>query len=233
MNDVPFGLRLMVCGKMGSGKSMAADYLVEAHHARRWSRSTRMKQLANAVAFGEPIDSMLEAVLPSADVRAVVIDQLRGYGDEYEPEPGKPRRLYQDVAEIVMMHDPLAFERELVARINAAATEGDFILIDDVRSRPAFDWYVSQQFWSIRIAASEDVRKQRMLARDGFVPAVETFEHLSETELDDVEVDFDVANEDAGREVIFTDLDEIVLLLRGGKSESGRAAMGQSDTEDH
>jgi hypothetical protein len=207
-------LRLMVCGKMGTGKSTAADYLVQCHGARRWSRSTLMKQLAHAVAFGEPIDDLLEIVLPADRLRARVAAELVVYSDDYEPEPGKPRRLYQDVAEIVMSHDPLAFERELVARIDADADGEECILIDDVRSRPAFDWYVSQNFRSVRIIASDAVRRQRMLARDGYIPDVATFEHPSETELDVVQVDFEVVNESDTPGALFSSLDAVVMALR-------------------
>lgn len=207
--------RLLITGKMGSGKSFAANYLEEEHGASRWSRTELMKRLAHAVAdhIGSP-DELLERIFPDPLQRAEVREDLLAYVCRYEPEPGKPRRLYQDITQICQNHDPLCFERELDSRIRAYG-EGGFSLIDDVRSRAAFDYFTERGYHSLRIEASEETRLARMLSRDGSLPPKETLEHPSETELDDVEHEFTIRNETSDVADLYAALDRVLKEIRG------------------
>lgn len=209
----------MICGKMGTGKSTASEYLENTHGATRWSRSDLMKRLAHAAAFqvGD-MEALLAAVLPDGDVRAEVRQDLLRYISTYEPEEGKPRRLYQDVAEIVIRRDPMAFERELTQRIEEARKKNpaSVMLIDDVRSRVSFDWFVSNGYVALRMLADEQVRAERMRERDGYLPDPKTFQHRSETELDAVEVTFEVVNNSADASDLYRQLDEVMERLRSG-----------------
>lgn len=200
---------------MGSGKSFAANYLEKEHHASRWSRTELMKRLAHAVAdhIGSP-DELLERIFPDPAQRAEVREELLSYVAHYEPEPGKPRRLYQDITQICQDHDPLCFERELDARIRACG-EGEFSLIDDVRSKAAFDYFTERGYRSLRIEAPEEVRLARMLRRDGSLPPKETLEHPSETELDGVPHEFVIHNESSDVEDLYRALDEVLAEIRG------------------
>lgn len=206
-------IRLLITGRMGSGKSVAADYLADRHGAVRWSRTELMKRLAHAVAdhIDSP-DGILERIFPNPDQRAQVRDELLSYVTDYEPEPDKPRRLYQEVTAICQDHDPLCFERELDARIRDVSC--DFSLIDDVRSPAAVDYFAARGYSTLRLEASEEVRKARMRARDGYLPSDAVLNHPSETELDAVEHELVIRNDDNGLDAFHRQLDELVAKLR-------------------
>lgn len=189
-------MKLIITGKMGSGKDFAAAYLEHKYGAQIWARTEMMKRLAHAmVDHTAAPDQILEAIFPEPGEREAVRRDLFHYAATYMPEIGKPRRLYQDVTEICQEHDPLCFERELAARIDRARDGSTFCLIDDVRSLAAYEFFVSQGFSSLRINASEELRKQRMLQRDGYLPDEETLVHPSETQLDGVQHTWTILNE--------------------------------------
>lgn len=212
--------RLLITGKMGSGKGFAAAYFVEHYGAQSWSRTEMMKLLAHAIVdrVGDP-DEVLTRIFPDPEQREDVRRELLAYAETYVPEPGKPRRMYQDVTEICQNHDPLCFEVELDARIQEAAAsasgESRFSLIDDVRSLAAFEYFTSIGYRSLRIEADEEVRRERMLARDGYLPSEETFEHLSETELDDVPHDFVVVNNGEDLDAFYAELRRVAEEVLG------------------
>ena len=215
--ESPAPLRLLICGKMGSGKSTAADYLVDHHGAVRWSRSTAMKRLAHAlVDQSEPVDPLLRELLRDPNMCASATAALIRYAASYEPEPGKPRRLYQDVAQIVMERDPLAFERDITRRIDQIdePTSDQMILVDDVRSIASFEWFRAHDFTSLRITASREQREARMRDRDGYLPDEETFAHRSELELDQERVDHEIENDSDDPSDLFRSVDVVVEELR-------------------
>lgn len=207
-------VRLMLTGKMGSGKTSGGDHIERVYGATRWVRTETMKRLAHALAdqVGD-LEALLAAVVPDDAQRDEVRARLLTYILSYEPEPGKPRRLYQDVAQIVMDADPLAFEREMFARMELAERDGArFQLVDDVRSAAAFEFFAERGYTSVRIDASDHTRRRRMLERDGYLPAEETFLHSSETDLDETAHDYVVNNDHDDPERFLRDLDQVVAV---------------------
>ena len=206
-------MKLLITGKMGSGKSLAANYLVSEYGAQRWSRTELMKRLAHAVVDHTlPPDPILEKIFPSASEREEVRSDLLRYAATYMPEFGKPRRLYQDITEICQNYDPLCFERELLHRIEDAPSE-NFCLIDDVRKMSAFEFFTSHDFRSLRIEADEEIRKDRILRRDGYLPSEETFVHSSEIELDAVPHEFTLSNNNEDLRAFYSELDDLMKTL--------------------
>lgn len=213
----PAPLRLMITGKMGSGKSSASAYLEEAHGATRWTRSESMKALAHALAFqAGDIDELLSSLLPDATAQARARQRLLAYAAGYQPEPGKPRRLYQDVAQILIDEDPLCFERELLGRMRRAEAEASsgFSLVDDVRNREALRFFSERGYRSLRIDAADAVCRRRMLDRDGYLPDESTFAHPSERELDAEPHEFCIVNDADDWAKLHAALDRIVAQLR-------------------
>ena len=216
-SNTPEPILLLMTGAMGAGKSVGADFYVEVRNASRWSRTELMKRLAHGVAdgIGDP-DEILARIFTDASVRADVAHELLSYIAVYEPEPGKPRRLYQDVTQICQEHDPLCFERELASRIDDAG-EAEFCLIDDVRIKAAFDFFTGLGYRSIRIDAVEEARRRRMLDRDGYLPPDEAFRHPSEIELANVAHDWTIDNNEDNPALLYRRLDGILTELRGGQ----------------
>lgn len=206
------GTRLMMTGTMGSGKTSAAARLETRYGAKIWVRTESMKRLSHALAdqVGD-VEALLTSLLPEKSERHQARDSLLRYISGYEPESGKKRRLYQDVTQIVMDVDPLAFERELYVRILEAERDSSvFSLVEDVRSVAAYHFFHSHGYPSLRIQASETVRRSRMLARDGYLPAPETFSHSSETALDAIAHDHTLVNDGSDVGAFYQRLDEFV-----------------------
>lgn len=170
-----------------------------------------MKRLAHSVGHGiGSTDELLERLFDNEAERDDVRRELLDY--EAPEEQGKPRLLYQQVTEIIQSHDPLCFEHELLKRIEDSGASG-FILIDDVRSLAAFEYFSEHGFKSVRINAPEDVRRRRMLSRDGHLPDEASFEHSSETDLDDVRHDFDIYNTSDDPADLYRAIDDVVAQI--------------------
>jgi hypothetical protein len=206
---------LLMTGAMGAGKSVGADFYVEHRGASRWSRTELMKRLAHALAdgVGDP-DAILVRIFDDGDDRAEVGHDLLAYIETYEPEFGKPRRLYQDITQICQDRDPLCFEREMAQRI-AEAGDAQFCLIDDVRSAASFEFFTGLGYRSIRIDAAEHVRRRRMKERDGYLPSEETFRHPSEIELNDITHDYRIDNNEDDPARLYRRLDDILVEISG------------------
>lgn len=211
---VPADVRMLLTGKMGAGKSYAALYLESAHGAVRWSRTELMKRLAHAVAngAGSP-DDVLNRLFSDEDERNHVRDSLFHYIVGYQEEPGKPRKLYQEITDICQEYNPLCFEVELANRIDAAAggEASKFSLVDDVRILPAFEYFNERGFVTVRITAPDDVCRSRMLRRDGYLPDEAAFSHISETELDGVTHEYVIDNSSANVRDLYAKLDQLVI----------------------
>lgn len=212
-------LRLLITGKMGSGKSFASAYLVEAHGAARWSRTELMKKLAHALAdqSGDP-DIVLARIFADREERDQVRRELLEFIARYQRESGKPRRLYQEVVAICQRHDSLCFETELATRMMLSPAR--FSIVDDVRTKASFEFFRERGFSTLRVNAPEPLRRARMLARDGALPSVETFRHYSELELDGVAHDFVIVN-DGSLDDLHAALDCVVERLRARDYEPG------------
>ena len=91
---------MLLTGSMGSGKSFISAYLTREHGAVRWSRTELMKRLAHAMVdhLGDA-DAILAQLFDAEDDCAQVRQELLAYANAYVPEPGKPRRLYQDITQ--------------------------------------------------------------------------------------------------------------------------------------
>lgn len=210
--------RLLITGKMGAGKSSASDYLCERWGATRWTRSESIKQLSHALTdqVGDA-EALLEALLPDSVQRDAARRDLLRYIAGYTPEQGKARRLYQDVAQILIDVSPLVFEEELLRRIRRAEKDepatAHFSVVDDVRNLGAFQFFAAEGYLSLRVEADEAVRRARILARDGYLPSEETFRHQSETELDGVPHDFVIVNDAHERGHLERELDLLIDRL--------------------
>jgi hypothetical protein len=197
---------------MGSGKDESAAYLTKYWGARRWPRSDLMKQLSHAAVGNGDLEESLQAIFPESEERALARREILEYVASYDAEQGKARALYQDIIEICLGYDPLCFDIELAERINST-DKNAFHVIEGIRSLAGFEFFVAQGYKSLRIEAPLVVREQRMKARDGFLPAKETYQHPSEIELDNVVHDFTIDNSGDDPKLMYPELDQIVKAL--------------------
>lgn len=202
--------KLFITGKMGSGKDAVSLWLEKYYHAQRWTRSDLMKRLSHSlIDYVDNPDQYLIRLFPDEEERNSVRDELIEYSLQYKTEAGKARRLYQDVAEICQAYDPYCFERELDQRIQLVK-DVSFSLVDDVRKFSAFEYFQERGYKSLRIEADEKVRRQRILNRDGYLPSAETFNHPSETELDNVPHDYVIKNNTDDIKVLIDQLNPVL-----------------------
>lgn len=203
-------IELFVSGKMGAGSSWLSNYIESNHGAIRWSRTELMKRLAHALINNDTeLDHILELLFPDFSLRQEVLDDLLAY--IYKPELGKPRKLYQEVTAICQEFDSFCFERELHERMKLSIK--DFVFIDDVRSRDAFDFFTEKGFVSLRIETPESVRRTRIIKRDGYLPSEAVLNHASETELDFVKHDFVIYNTTTDPTRYTEEIDRVIRLL--------------------
>lgn len=212
-------VRLAIMGKMAAGKTTAADHLMREYGATTWTIAERIKQVAHALIDQTGnLGDLLEVIVREPQLRHDATVALLRYADAYEPEPGsKPRGAYQQVGQILRDLHPstrLCWEADLQARIDA--TSSDFVVVD-MRAKESHRFFCDEQgYASLRIDASEQVRRARMAARDGAVPTDELFRHQSETDVDELEFDFVIANESADPSALYERLDRMVAVLRAG-----------------
>jgi dephospho-CoA kinase len=205
-------LKMVITGKMASGKGAASGHLVERYGAKRMPREDIIKPFVYGIAEGDPAtpERLAELFPDDQSVRSGLEQEIGRYMKSYVDEGGKRRRLLQDVIDFVQQRNAYAIEEALNRRIAAAAADAPFVIIDDVRPLEAFDYFKGQGYITVRIEASRRIREQRMLERDGVIPPDEAFQHWTETALDGVPHDFVIYNETNDPEALTCKLDAVL-----------------------
>lgn len=213
----PVQARLVIMGKMAAGKTFAQNHLTERYGAVAWTIAERIKQVSHALIgeFGD-LGELLRVVLLEPEMQNLATYELLRFADSYEREPGKPRRLYQEVGEILRHLDEstrLCWEEDLARRIDAHPSS---FTVVDIRSKESYGFLVGERgFRSLRIDASEAVRERRLLARDKHAMVDRSlFYHQSETDVDELEFDFVIDNEHDDPAEFVKALDALVAQLR-------------------
>lgn len=207
---------LLIMGKSHTGKTTASNFLTQEYGATAWTTAERIKQIAHAL-LGQTgnLGELLATVLADEGDLAEATYQLLRYAENYEPEPGKPRRLYQDVGQIIRDLSPrtrFCWEEELYSRI--MASNARFIVVDG-RAKETHHFFCGQLgFASLRLEAPLEVRKQRMLARDGHAADPATFHHQSETDVDELAFDYVINNASDDHEALYAQLRSLMDELR-------------------
>lgn len=222
-------VRLAIMGKMAAGKTFASTHLVENWGGQAWTTAERIKQISHAlVDQSGDLGSLLEVVLVEGDMVELATVELLKFSDSYEPEPGnKPRRLYQEVGQILRdLHPSTRFcwEEDLERRMSEAPAA--FTIID-IRARESFNYFVTERdFASLLISAPEEVRRRRMQERDlRDVSDPSLLNHVSETDVDSLQFDFEISNSEDDPQGLYEELDQLVMQL------ADRARRSDQDTQ--
>lgn len=210
-------VKLAIMGKMAAGKTFASTHLVDNWGGQAWTTAERIKQIAHAlVDQNGDLGNLLEVVLVDEDMVEMATRELLKFADTYEPEPGnKPRRLYQEVGQILRdLHPSTRFcwEEDLERRMQEAPAP--FTIID-IRARESFNYFVVERdFYSLLISAPEEVRRRRMQERDSRDVSDPTLlNHVSETDVDSLEFDFEISNSEDDPRGLYEELDQLVREL--------------------
>lgn len=180
---------VMVFGGIGTGKTELAQHLADRHGAIVFQRTRLMRSICHALVDGaEDLDELLRSLFPDdeqavADLRADLVYFVRSY----VPDASRQRQLYQHVVDIVQQCDPLAFEVELLGRIELARQRAGaerMIVIEDIYTMPAYEFFAARGFVPVRVTAPLSLARRRVMARDGFLPVEGTFDHDTELDLD-------------------------------------------------
>jgi len=210
-------VRIAVMGKMASGKTFASSHLVNQWGGTSWTVAERIKQISHAlIDQNGDLGALLEVVIVNPELMDLATRELLRFADWYQPEPGdKPRRLYQEVGQILRDLHPdtkYCWEEDLERRIKAYPSP---LTIVDIRAKESFNFFVNERgYASMLISAPEEVRMKRMLARDNHaVTDPKMLQHVSETDVDELDFEFTVHNPEDDPNKLFTELDKIVRLL--------------------
>ncbi len=144
---------IIIIGKMGAGKDTLAEILVKNYGYTQTSIAGRLKQIAE---------------LLYADVFAT--------GDR-----NQKRIILQKLGDLLRSQNINIFNEALIREIETKKMAP--VVISDVRYSMEYDFFVSRGFIPVKISIEDSVRFDRLLARDGTYPSIETLNHKSENDI--------------------------------------------------
>jgi len=157
-------IKIALTGKMRSGKSAISRMLYEKYG------------FYYPLSFGNKLKSLAHSIFP------------------WVPEEPKPRELYQFM-NVMRNYDEDVWVKHLAKGYECAlAVEPAGIVIDDVRQQNELEWAIENGFIVVRVEASDDIRKQRIIdAGDSYNE--DSFNHKTETYVDHLKADYTIVND--------------------------------------
>jgi dephospho-CoA kinase len=136
--------------------------------------------------------------------RFAFADKLKQIGRELFPEEfkegKKPRALLQELGQKMREIEKDCWANYLINKIEKSAFAKQNCVITDCRYLNELEIAKRHGFIPVRVVCADNVRLERLKARDGnFDPA--TFKHVSETELDGLEVVWTIDNSETVEEL--------------------------------
>lgn len=144
---------IIIIGKMGAGKDTLAEILVKNYGYTQTSIAGRLKQIAE---------------LLYADIFAT--------GDR-----NQKRIVLQKLGDLLRSQNINIFNEALIREIETKKLAP--VVISDVRYSMEYDFFVSRGFIPVKISIEDSARFERLLARDGTYPSIETLNHKSENDI--------------------------------------------------
>ena len=207
-------LRIVLTGKLRSGKSEAANQLWYKHGFKELAFGDQLKRVADELFDGTEVEEYASELIyrGDTDIPFLSDDDIVGYR--------KPRRRYQDFGQAMRQLDPNVWirqvERSMSVWENMRYVKG--IVVSDARQPNEIEWARNNVFTIIRVTADDETRLQRAQeAGDNFT--MEDLGHETEQHIDSFSVDYDVIN-DGTVDELRRKIDAIVSeLLYDGKDE--------------
>jgi dephospho-CoA kinase len=223
-------LRIAFSGKMGAGKTTLRNQLEQEGFCGfaladpiKWLAEV---QLMSVSQWDSELNSRLTQLFPTDSVlRKTMKPMLKKAFITYPPQEGKNRRLLQHIGtDIGRKLNPVIWVNALT---NMVKNLGD-VVVDDVRFNNEVDGLHRAGFCIIRLNVSRETQEERLIQRDGALPALESFDHISETELDQCS-QFDwVINADRPLEDVLHELYRIIDWIRKGEEIYTGTRMGRA-----
>lgn len=185
---------VIIVGKIGSGKTFIADYLVQKYKYKKHSMATWLKNIIHNHYNIQNVSKSL--IIKNKPIR------------EY----------YQTLGESLRRIDPMWHIDETIRKIKESQDDNVFV-IDDIRYINELD-EIRRQFKciSIKVSASKETRLERVILRDMIVPTESQLTDISEIELEDIITDFAVDNNSTIENLI----DSIEKIIRKDAYEKFR-----------
>jgi len=199
-------IKIAITGKLRSGKSTISNHLVTAHGF-------------TPVSFGGALKLYAEKMFKHSNVyKSEPITRPDPFGGVETISYRKPRRLFQDFGQAMRELDPDIWIDHVAERIRlieleaAAKSEQARIIIDDLRQPNEYEWARASGFVIVRVNANEDTCIDRAKeAGDDF--DIDDLRHVTEQYVDDLEVDYEIDNNDIEQTELERRIDDILSEL--------------------
>ena len=180
---------IIIIGKLCSGKTIVADYLVKNYKYKKYSMANWLKRVVD-----------IHYNLDHPPKSTIIKDKpIRDY--------------YIAVGEGFRKIDPEWHIDETISLIKSNGDNKVFV-IDDVRyMNELTEFKKNFNCISIKLIASKRIRLERSILRDMVVPTEEQFNSPSETESDQITTDYEIVNEDS-LDLLFNKLNTIIKEIK-------------------
>lgn len=212
-------IKIGLAGKMASGKTALAEHFLNTYGGSKVSFADKLKN--DVVEYGLTIDGQ---IVKSRDRKL-----LQDYGQFRRGEVAKIEipevniSLLNEMGHFILKDkdgikhilgscEPNHWLNQGVAKADALIATGTNVILDDLRFVNECEYLKAHGFVIIKINASQAIREERLLARDGgFNPA--NFTDVSEIQFDDMVGHYEIQNE-KNDDSAQKQLDEIVALIK-------------------
>lgn len=209
MDDTNATPRIMLVGKLRTGKTTVANYIASTYGFKRLAFGDALKQTANELFEGSSVYPTEYTESPAGE------DEPFGWDIATKR---KPRRLYQDVGQALRALDDNVWirqvERSMAVFEDMRSTHG--IVIEDGRQANEVAWAKDNGFTVIRVNANEDTRLERA-RKAGDLFSTDDLRHETEMYVDDVVADYDVWNDGEDIAELGRKIDEIMAEITSDK----------------
>lgn len=186
---------IIICGKMATGKTTVAKYLESKYGYKRVAFADELKRLVDEIFYPHYLEEKV-----SEDCKT------------------KPRTLLQEFGDSIRnicynnFKDKDIWIKLLISNIKKIKNQNEKtpIVIDDCRYINELNTFTKKYgYISIRMTTSQKIRMNRIMQRYGKLPSNAELSHVSETEIDDLRVNYIIENNSSLIE-LYKEIDSIV-----------------------
>ena len=203
-------LRIVITGKLRSGKSAVAEQLWYKHGFKELAFGDELKRIADELFDGTEVKEYASEPIyrGDTDIPFLSDDDIVGYR--------KPRRRYQIFGQLMRQIDPDVWIRQVEQSMHVWENMRDVkgIVVSDARQPNEIECVRNNGFTIIRVTADDETRLQRAQeAGDNF--RAEDLRHETELYVDSIEADYDIWNgEGVSEDELRRKVDELLAEIK-------------------